>query len=137
MAKKLKVPVLSDHLLFDILKGNSLIRYLGLFGATGSIPPTLSYGMVNKYTTSYVMETDPIITGTLKFAGLCEPSYTGAGVVMTNVDTGASYFMLSKEYAHMMEQTVSNRNRITGSWKVIKSGHAFSLRWITPTDVPE
>lgn len=137
MAKKLKVPVLADHILFAVIKGNNFIRSLGPFQGPGSIPPTKHWGRVNDYPESYELVDDPIISGTLKFSGVVSPRYSSAGMVMTNTVTGAAYFMLSDDYAHMMDQTVSDHNQITGSWRVIKQGHAFGLQWITPKAAPE
>lgn len=135
MAKKLKVPVLADHILFDVIKGNNFIRRLGLFQGPGSIPPTKHYGEVNQHPDSYDVVDDPIITGILKFSGMSSPAYVSSGMVMTNVGTGASYFMLPDEFKHMMDQTVIDRNMVAGSWSVIKRGHAYSLRWINSTVV--
>lgn len=137
MAKKLSIPVLRDDLLFDLIRGNNILRYLKPFHIPGSIPPTLSYGMVNNHPELYHQMPSIVITGTLRFHGLSDVTYVGPGIVMTNVDTGAAYFMLPEAYEHMLNQAVSTRNQITGSWSVFKDGHAFSLRWITPTDDPE
>lgn len=131
------MPVLADHVLFDVIKGNNFIRKLGLFQGPGSIPPTKHWGRVNDYPESYQWVDDPIIFGTLKFSGVVSPVYSSAGMVMTNTDTGASYFMLPDEYALMMNQTIADHNQITGSWQVIKQGHAYSLRWITAKADPE
>ena len=137
MAKKLKVPVLADHVLFDVIKGNKFIRMLGLFQGPGSIPPTKHWGRVNDYSEYYQWVDDPIISGTLKFSGVVSPVYSSAGIVMTNTDTGASYFMLPDEFLHMLDQTVFDHNTVTGSWSVFKTGHSYSLRWITPKADPE
>ena len=132
MAKKLSVPMIKDETLFESLRGDRVFQHLAPFNSPGSIPATLSDGMVNSRPQLYRWEDNPIITGTLRFLKLYEVSYVGAGIVMVNVDTGAAYFMLSDEYAHMMNQTIADHNQITGSWQVIKQGHAYSLQWITP-----
>ena len=137
MPKKLSVPMLKDETLFESLRGDRVFQDLAPFNSPGSIPATLSDGMVNSRPGLYRWEDNPIITGTLRFLKLYEVSYVGAGIVMVNVDTGAAYFMLSDDYAHMMDQTVSDHNQITGSWRVIKQGHAFGLQWITPKAAPE
>ena len=124
--------MLADQALFDMVKNTGLSRRLGLFGTPGSIPPTVGYGLVNQNPQSYNHVSDPIITSTLKFVTLIDPTYVGPGVVMENTETGARYFMLAEEYCAMMDQAVSDHNRIRGQWDVIKEGHAFSLRWITP-----
>lgn len=137
MAKKLTVPVVRDDLLFDVIRGHRLLKYLGPFGIPGSIPPTLNYGMVHRCPELYNQISEPVITGTLRFCTVQDMRYVGPGIVMTNADTGAGYFMLPAEYEHMLNQAVSTRNQITGSWSVIKDGHAFSLRWITARVDPE
>ncbi len=129
--------MIKDETLFDSLRGDRVFQHLAPFNSPGSIPATLSDGMVNSRPQLYRWEDNPIITGTLRFLKLYEVSYVGAGIIMVNVDTGAAYFMLSDEYAHMMNQTIADHNRITGSWQVIKQGHAYSLRWITPKADPE
>jgi hypothetical protein len=130
MAKTLQVPVVNDQSLFDVLQNRGPAMYLDKnFRGPGSIPPSLNYGNVNSMPDMYDWTADPVITATLKVVGLTEVTYVGAGVILANADTGAGYFMLPAEFTAMMDQCVADRNRITGVWKVFKSGHAFSLRW--------
>ncbi len=129
--------MIKDETLFLTAKGDYVLRYLSPYNAPGSIPPSLKRGLVKTKPELYRWEDNPVITGTLRFHKLHDVSHIGSGIVMTNVDTGAGYFMLPDEYEHMMNQTVSDHNQITGSWQVIKQGHAFSLRWITPKADPE
>lgn len=126
--------MLAEQALFDMLKNTGMSRRLGLFGTPGSIPPTFGYGLVNQHPELYNLVSDPKIVATLKFVTLIDPTYVGPGAVMENTDTGARYFMLHEEYSAMMDQVVSDHNRIQGQWEVFKEGHAFSLRWIIPTD---
>lgn len=137
MSKKLSVPVLSDHILFDVLRGKDFLKYLGFFRSPGSIPPTKGFGCVNNCPESYHWLDNPIITGTLRFSEMILPRYTTGGMVMTNVDTGASYFMLPTEFKHMLDCTLIDHNTVTGSWSVIKQGHTYSLSWITAKACPE
>lgn len=123
------VPMLNQDSLFSLLKGERIFSYLKPFNSPGSIPASVGWGMVNKHPELYDMVANPVVTGTLQFHSLVTPTYCEAGVVMSDVNTGARYFMMAEEYRHMLEQTVCERNQITGSWSVIKNGHAFSLKW--------
>jgi hypothetical protein len=128
--KKKYIPVLKDRALFDMLSNTGLTRYLGAFGAPGSVPPTVSYSMVNRYPDHYEIMEKLEFTATLKLIKLIEPRYASAGMIMENTESGARYFMLEEEYINMANQVISDRNQFTGQWQIFKEGHAFSLRWL-------
>jgi hypothetical protein len=131
--KRNLIPVLKAQVLFSMLTNTDLTNFLKTFSAPGSIPPTNTYGGVSHYRKLYDFHHEYVISGTLKIATLVAPFHAGPGVVMENAQTGARYFMLPDEYKIMMDQVVSDHNCVQGSWSVFKQGHAFSLRWLTPT----
>jgi len=125
--------MLNSETLFKLLQNNHLLYYMGDFKSPGSIPASLNSGMVKRNPELYEWVDNPIITGSLRFLTVRDVTYVGPGMVMENTETGARYFMLPDEYAAMMEQCVSDRNVIIGTWSVFKSGHAYSLRWVATT----
>jgi hypothetical protein len=128
MAKKNLIPMLKTETMFELLQNSHRLRMLEEFKTGGSIPPSLNWGDVTRHPDLYEWVDNPVITGHLKFVSLEDVTYVGPGVIMANIETGARYFMLSKEFAAMMDQCVSDHNVITGTWSVFKHGHAFSLR---------
>jgi len=131
MAKDL-IPVLKNDFLFDLMDPKSKLNYYvnKLFRSGGSVPASKSLGSSKDYPEFYDFHKTYEITATLIISNRINYSYGIEGFILKNKETGSAYFMLYREFFNMSNLVVINKGEITGKWKIVKDGHAFTLRYI-------